>query len=49
MFTPILLSRGGLGLIPLPDAVGLILFVIATYLAALIKTRILDGKTGVRD
>ena len=49
LFTPILLSGRGLGLIPLSDAVGLILFVIAPYLAALITTRILDEKTSVRD
>ena len=52
LFVPILLSGKGLGLIPLPDAAGLILFVLATYagpfLAALAVTRILDGATGLR-
>ena len=52
LFVPILLSGKGLGLIPLPDAVGLILFIIATYagpfLAALIVTRVVDGRPGLQ-
>ncbi len=51
LFVPILLSGRGLGLISIPDAAGLILFVVSTYagpfLAALIVTRILDGSIGL--
>lgn len=52
LFVPILLSNRGFGLIPLPDAAGLVLFIVSTYagpfLAALIVTRILNGSTGLR-
>ncbi len=52
LFTPILLSAKGFGILPLPDAIGFALFILATYagpfLAALILTRITEGTTGLR-
>lgn len=52
LFVPILLSKRGLGLIQLPDAAGLVFFVLATYagpfVGALITTRIVEGRTGLR-
>jgi membrane protease YdiL (CAAX protease family) len=52
LFVPILLSQRGLGLIQMPDVLGLVLFVLSTYcgpfLAAWIITGIVDGPGGVR-
>lgn len=51
-YAPILLSRRGLGLINLPDAAGLLLFMLATYagplLSALITTLVVDGPGGIQ-
>lgn len=52
LFVPILLSPRGFGLIPLPDAIAFILFLVSTYagpfLAAYLTTRAVDGQQGVR-
>lgn len=51
-YSPILLSKRGLGFIDLPDGAAFALFIIATYtgpfLAAFVVTGATDGKAGVR-
>jgi len=49
---PILLSQRGLGLFDVPDAIGLVNFLLTTYagpfLAAWVVTRVMEGREGVR-
>ena len=53
VFAPVVVSQRGLGLLTIPDALGLILFFVSTYTgpfaAALVVTRATGGAGGVKD